>query len=46
VNRQPVQSVEELRSAVRKAADKPTLLLVRRAADGDGHDLFVTVRPQ
>ena len=28
VNRQPVQSVDELRAAVRKAAEKPTLLLV------------------
>ena len=46
VNRQPVQSVDELRAAVRKAAEKPTLLLVRRSADGEGHDLFVTVRPQ
>ena len=46
VNRQPVQSVEELRSAVRKAAEKPTLLLVRRSADGEGRDLFMTVKPQ
>ncbi len=45
VNRQPVQSVEELRAAVRTASEKPTLLLVRRSADGEGHDLFVTVRP-
>jgi serine protease Do len=40
VNRQPVQSVEEMRAAVRKSADRPTLLLVNR----DGHDIFVTVR--
>jgi S1-C subfamily serine protease len=40
VNRQPVQSVEELRAAVRKSADHPTLLLVNR----EGHDIFVTVR--
>jgi serine protease Do len=40
VNRQPVQSVEELRAAVRKSADRPTLLLVNR----EGHDIFVTVR--
>ena len=40
VNRQPVQSVDELRAAVRKSADRPTLLLVNR----DGHDIFVTVR--
>ncbi|MFN7981418.1 MAG: DegQ family serine endoprotease [Vicinamibacterales bacterium] len=46
VNRQPVQSVDELRSAVRRAAEKPTLLLVRRSAGDEGHDLYVTVRPQ
>jgi serine protease Do len=45
VNRQPVRSVEELRAAVRTAAEKPTLLLVRRAVNGDGRDIFVTVRP-
>jgi serine protease Do len=41
VNRQPVQSVEELRAAVRKTTDRPTLLLVSR----EGRELFVTVRP-
>ena len=46
VNRQPVQSVEDLRAAVRRASEKPTLLLVRRAAGDEGRDLFVTVRPQ
>jgi serine protease Do len=46
VNRQPVQSVDELRAAVRQAAEKPTLLLVRRVADDEAHDVFVTVRPQ
>jgi Do/DeqQ family serine protease len=46
VNRQPVQSVDELRAAVRRAAQKPTLLLVRRADGDEGRDLFVTVRPQ
>jgi serine protease Do len=40
VNRQPVESVEALRSAVRRQSDKPTLLLVHR----DGSELFVTVR--
>jgi serine protease Do len=40
VNRHPVQSVDELRAAVRKSSDHPTLLLVNR----DGHDIFVTVR--
>ena len=28
VNRQPVQSVDELRAAVRKSTDRPMLLLV------------------
>ena len=46
VNRQPVQSVDDLRAAVRKAAEKPTLLLVRRSAGDDSRDVFVTVRPQ
>jgi serine protease Do len=40
VNRQPVQNVEELRAAVRRQTDKPTLLLVNR----EGRDIFVTVR--
>jgi serine protease Do len=46
VNRQPVQSVDDLRAAVRKAAEKPTLLLVRRSAGDEARDVFVTVRPQ
>jgi len=48
VNRQPIQSVDDLRAAVRKAAEKPTLLLVRRSDENgnEGRDLFVTVRPQ
>ena len=41
VNRQPVETVDDLRSAVRKTAERPTLLLVNR----DGRDLYVTVRP-
>jgi len=41
VNRQPVQTVEDLRAAVRKTTDRPTLLLVSR----EGRELFVTVRP-
>jgi serine protease Do len=40
VNRQPVDSVDQLRSAVAKKTDRPTLLLVNR----QGRDLFVTVR--
>ena len=42
VNRQPVQSVEDLRDAVRRAPPaKPTLLLISR----DNRELFVTVKP-
>ena len=45
VNRQPVKSVDDLRAAVGRASEKPTLLLVRRSAGDEGRDLFVTVRP-
>ncbi len=41
VNRKPVQTVDELRAAVKTSSDRPVLLLVNR----EGHDLFVTVRP-
>src|SRR5499427_9109839 len=41
VNRQAVQSVDELRAAVRKTTDRPVLLLV----DREGRSLFVTVKP-
>jgi serine protease Do len=41
VNRQPVQSADELRAAVRKTTNRPVLLLVER----DGRTLFVTVKP-
>jgi Do/DeqQ family serine protease len=41
VNRQPVQSPDDLRAAVRKTTDRPLLLLVSR----QGNDVFVTVRP-
>jgi Do/DeqQ family serine protease len=41
VNRQPVQSVDDLRSAIRRTSDRPALILVHR---GD-RSLFVTVRP-
>jgi Do/DeqQ family serine protease len=46
VNRQGVGSVDDLRSAVRRSADKPTLLLVRRNAGDDWRDIYVTVRPE
>jgi Do/DeqQ family serine protease len=41
VNRQPVKSVDDLRAALKKSTDRPTLLLINR----QGNDLFVTVRP-
>ena len=41
VNRQPVQSIDELRSAVRRTADRPVLLLVQRGE----RTIYVTVRP-
>jgi serine protease Do len=40
VNRQPVDTVDQLRAAAAKQTDRPTLLLVNR----QGRDLFVTVR--
>jgi Do/DeqQ family serine protease len=41
VNRQAVSSVDELKAALKKAADRPTLMLINR----QGSDIFVTVRP-
>ena len=41
VNRQPVKSVDELKAALEKGRDKPTLLLIQR----QGSDIFVTVKP-
>ena len=41
VNRQPVKSVEELRSALKRNADRPVLLLINR----QGSNIFVTVKP-
>jgi len=39
VNRQPVHTVEELRAALKRSADKPVLLLINR----QGSDIFMTV---
>ncbi len=39
VNRQPVRSVDELRTAVRSGSNKPLLLLINR----QGNEIFVTV---
>ena len=41
VNRQPVKSIDDLRTALKKTSDKPTLLLIHR----QGSDIFVTVKP-
>jgi Do/DeqQ family serine protease len=41
VNRQQVKSVEDLRGALQKTADKPVLLLINR----QGSAIFVTVKP-
>jgi S1-C subfamily serine protease len=41
VNRQPVKSVEDLRSALKRNADRPVLLLINR----QGSSVFVTVKP-
>ncbi len=41
VNREAVKSVEDLRAALKKSSDKPTLLLIQR----QGNDLFLTVKP-
>jgi Do/DeqQ family serine protease len=41
VNRRPVRTVEELRTAVRSSADKPLLVLINR----EGSNVFLTVRP-
>jgi len=41
VNREPVKSIDDLRAALKKTTDKPTLLLIQR----QGSNLFVTVKP-
>ncbi len=41
VNRKPVETVDDLRAAVRAANDRPVLILVSR----EGKGLFVTVKP-
>src|SRR5262249_39710000 len=41
VNRQPVRTVEDLRSALKRNVDKPVLLLINR----QGNNIFVTVKP-
>ena len=42
VNRQPVRSATELRTAVRSSGSRPALLLVNR----DGRSLFIAVQPR
>ena len=41
VNRQVVTSVDDLKAALKKTSDKPTLLLISR----QGNNLFLTVKP-
>jgi serine protease Do len=41
VNRQPVKSVYDLKAALKKTSDKPTLILISR----QGGNLFLTVKP-
>jgi S1-C subfamily serine protease len=41
VNRQAVQSVDDLRTSLKRAGNKPVLILINR----EGRDLFVAVRP-
>jgi Do/DeqQ family serine protease len=41
INREPVKTVDDLRSALKKTSDRPALLLIHR----DEASLFVTVRP-
>jgi len=41
VNRQPMKTVDDLRTAIRKTTDRPALLLINRK----GSEIFVTVRP-
>ena len=42
VNRQPVRSVADLQSAIKRSGSKPSLLLINRG----GNSLFLTVRPR
>ena len=41
VNRQAVSSVDDLKAALKRSAERPTLLLINR----QGNDIYVTVRP-
>jgi serine protease Do len=41
VNRQAVKSVDDLKAALKKSSERPTLLLIQR----NGSDIFVTVKP-
>lgn len=41
INRKPVSSIEEVRSALEASADKPVLLLISRS----GQTIYLTVRP-
>ncbi len=41
VNRQPVTSVDDLKAALKKTSDRPTLVLINR----QGSNIFLTVKP-
>ena len=41
VNRQPVKSVDDLKTALKKTSDRPTLVLINR----QGSNIFLTVKP-
>ena len=41
VNRQPVKSVDDLKTALKKTSDRPTLVLINR----QGNNIFLTVKP-
>jgi Do/DeqQ family serine protease len=41
VNRQPVKTVDELKAALKKTSDRPTLILISR----QGNSIFLTVKP-
>ena len=41
VNRQPVTSVDDLKAALKRSSDRPTLMLISR----QGRSIFVTVKP-
>jgi serine protease Do len=41
INRQPVRSVADLKNALQRAGERPSLLLINRRGD----EIYLTVRP-